>query len=108
MRMARQIAPGAAPAAFVGDLRALEFVGRQSGLANQRPKRGRLAVNELRAELDGDVRRQVMGVNPSADPVAGLDEGHAQARAREQACGGKTGDSCADDHHIDGGAHSWV
>ena len=65
-------------------------------------------MNELCAELDGDVRRQVVGVNPSADSVAGLDQGHPQARAREQASGGKSGHSCPDDQHIDGSAHSWV
>ena len=75
--------------------------GRESGLPDQRPERGRVSVDELGAQLDRQIRvRRADGVHPAAYPVPGLDRHHAPARRRQSEPRGQAGDTRSDHQDV--------
>ena len=108
MRPAARFVLGQRPAVLQAQLRALEFVGRQVRLSDDRPARARKSVDEFRTEFDGNsasTGSDVLRQNPASDAVASLQDCRAQPGLGEQAAGREARSACSDDQHIDLGGH---
>ncbi len=80
---------------------AVDLFERDMSIAEVAEKLGRMAVHELRAELDGRARFLWMKCeDAAADAVACFEEGDMPAGGGEVTRGGETGDACAEDEHV--------
>jgi hypothetical protein len=72
------------------------------GVAEQVEQFGRATVDELRAQLDGEIHFAGMeGEDASADAVAGFEHCDPPTGRCERIGSGEAGDACADDEHVD-------
>ena len=92
------------------EFRALELIGGQLRLADERPGHRRQPVDEFRAELDAHRRtaffcRQMTREDAPADAVARFEQRHALSRLCELCGGGEARGARSHDDHVVIGSH---
>jgi hypothetical protein len=85
----------------VASVHALDRWKCGSCLVEETEKLRRAAVDKLCAEFDGRVAViRMEGEEAPTDAIAGFEDGDSEAGGGELGCGGKSGDSRADDEHV--------